>query len=135
MEHPDPNFASHYTIDGNVSPNGLYWYHSPDASTQNWLQLDFGQSLYVNRLAIQTRVDCCFDRFAYFSVRVGDTAVTGGPQTIAVNEECVNSGPFMGATYREFWCTPLPIVGRYMTIQKTAADFWDVNEIRVWHLI
>lgn len=101
-----------------------------------WVQIDFNQRLYINRVAIQFRKDCCYDRTTDVSVRVGDTATTGGSQVVTTtNAECCVTGP-INKHYQMMHCSPTPIMGRYMTFQKTVPyGHWELNEVWVWHLV
>jgi len=117
----EARYHSSMIVDGDLS---LYnTFHSAEA-TNPWVAVDLQQSMYINRVRIYNRAQCCWERLYNFEIRIGNNA----PHSDA-NPVCVQNQPTF-VDFKDFTCV---MSGRYVALRVIAQNIiLNIREIEVY---
>ena len=116
-------------FDGSKINNGNYGdalqtqeYESVNA----WTMIDMEEVVFVDKVRIWNRADCCYSNIDNFQIRVGNSGTSAGMS----NTACV-SNQMMFTNNKEFKCV---LSGRYLTIQRFDTLALNLAEVEVFGL-
>merc|ERR1712179_347782 len=119
-----PSMIGSLATDGDLSSNGLL---DQCAITNNgnpsWITVDLASVQEIDSIFIQSRTDCCLDRFTNWMVSVGNT-----PEESRTGDIVYHIGqPHLPEC---FFKMPVTVTGRYVTFKQIG--FAEVCELEVY---
>ena len=106
-------------VDGDLSLTNTFHSHE---ETNPWVTVDLQQSMYVNRVRIYNRGECCQQRLTNFEIRIGNSA------TLTSNTVCVTNQPNF-LDFQDFTCV---MSGRYVSLRVIGFAILNFREFEVY---
>lgn len=110
-----PDYPASAVTDGNL----INFHHTNGGNP--WTRIDLEQTVFVTRIRIYNRMDCCERKLVNFNLRLGDSP------THSNNPACASSQPTF-TDYKDFSCI---LSGRYFSIDQPLA-YLHLREIEIY---
>ena len=115
----EPQYHSSKVVDGDLSFFNTFQSHEQG---NPFVTVDLQQSMYVNRVRIYNRAQCCQERLKFFEIRIGNSA------TLTSNPACVTNGPNF-VDFQDFTCV---MRGRYVSLQIIGNAILNFREFEIY---